>query len=107
MRYTAKKKYGTPVPHTTLNNHCPEAYTRIGAAAPTVLSKPIEKEIIVTCQLLDLNFIEAGAKDYILKTKIPTPFTDNRRMEGSKHTFTSPYHPSSTGLACTNNQIWN
>ena len=34
------------------NDHCSGAYTRIEAGAPTVLPEPIEKEIILTCQLL-------------------------------------------------------
>ena len=43
------KKFG--IPHSTLNDHCSGTHTKIGAGAPTVLPEPVEKEIVMTCQI--------------------------------------------------------
>ena len=69
------KKFG--VPHSTLNNHYSGAHAKISAGAPIVLPEAIEKEMVMTCQILaEIGFamsrdlVEVVVRKYITKTNM-------------------------------------
>ena len=79
VRLTAKK---FSIPHSTLNDHCSEAHTKVGAGAPTAPPEAIEKEIVITCQILaEISFamssdlVEFVNREYVIKTSITKRFT--------------------------------
>ena len=55
----AAEKYHVPL--STLYGHVKEQVTKIGAGAPTILTKEEEKEIVVSLQVLqDMGFANEG-----------------------------------------------
>ena len=80
VRSTAKK-FG--IPHSTHNDHCSGTHTKIGAGALTALPEAIEKQIVMTCQILakigfamSRDLVEVVVREYVTKTSITTPFTN-------------------------------
>ena len=51
----ASRRY--EVPYTTLHDHVTGISQKIGAGRPTVLTRAEEQEIVVTCQVSNINWI--------------------------------------------------